>query len=109
MKTNIISFSGYSGCGKSTYINKLKLILEKAGYTVAVANSNHSQSMQEWEDKVCSEHEQDPPRFLLVHHIGRNPLLEGMGIGFHLPDGAMDLWAAMHGFADPHIVGKEAA
>ena len=113
MKTNIISFNGYSGCGKSTYIDKLKQMLEGAGYTVGVASSGPPESWQQWEDRVCSELEQDAPRFLLIHHCGKRRDLPGMEIGMEIGfihrDGAMDLWAALHGFADPEEVGKEVA
>jgi hypothetical protein len=109
VKTNIISFNGYAGCGKSTYIDKLKQMLEGAGYTVGVAHSDNTESMQQWEERVCSEYEQDAPRFLLIHHVGQHANLPGMEIAFIHRDGAMDLWAALHCCADPEEVGKEVA
>jgi len=109
MKTNIISFNGPTGCGKSTYIEKLKRILASKGYTSEVIHTDGTESVQTMEDKIAYVVETYAPRFLLIHHCGSHPDLAGMEVAFIHRDGAMDLWAALHGYADSQEVGKEVA
>lgn len=107
MKTNIITFNGPTGCGKSTYMDHCKRLLEAKGYSVELVHTDGTETPETMESKIAYVAEKYSPRFLLIHHCGKHPGLAGMEIAFFHPQGAMDLHTALHGGACPNRVGYE--
>ena len=105
--TNTIMFCGPTAVGKSSYIEKLKRQLQDRGYSVEVIYTHHGEEAKERDPKVDAAFSNGQPRFLFIHHC--RPPIYGLGldIGFLDQDGAMDLWTALDGEADPLYVGFE--